>query len=49
MKLINLPSLFLFSGADPISKDEANYEQWLLQARGVLSCHTEEAVQSGII
>ena len=34
VKLINLPSLPLFSGVDPTPKDEANYEQWLFQARG---------------
>ena len=34
VKLINLASLPLFSGADPTPKDEANYEQWLFQARG---------------
>ena len=49
IKLINPPSLPLFSGADPTPKDEANYEQWLFQARGALNFHTEEAVQSGII
>ena len=32
IKLINPPSLPLFSGADPTPKDEANYEQWLFQA-----------------
>ena len=45
VKLINLPRLPLFSGADPTPKDEANYEQWLLQAGGALNSHTEEAVQ----
>ena len=45
MKLINPPSLPLFLGADPTPKDEANYEQWLFQAQGVLNSHTEEAVQ----
>ena len=34
VKLINLPRLPLFSWADPPPKDEANYEQWLYQARG---------------
>ena len=34
IKLINPPSLPLFSGADPTLKDEANYEQWLFQSRG---------------
>ena len=34
VKLINLPNLPLFSGADPTPKDEANYEQWLFQAKG---------------
>ena len=43
------PSLLLFSGADPTPKDEANYEQWLFQARGAFNSHIEEAVQSGII
>ena len=39
VKLINLPSLPLFSGADPTPKDEANYGQWLFQARGTeFSC-----------
>ena len=28
IKLINSPSIPLFSGATPTSKDEANYEQW---------------------
>ena len=34
VKLINPPSLPFFPGADPSPRDEANYEQWLLQARG---------------
>ena len=29
VKLITLPSLPLFMGADPTPRDEANYEQWL--------------------
>ena len=33
VKLINLPSLPSFSGADPTPKDEAIYEQWLFQGR----------------
>ena len=44
VKQVNPPSLPLFSGADPTPKDEANYEQWLFQARGALNSHTEEAV-----
>ena len=35
IKLINPPSLPLFSGVDPTPKDEANYKQWLFQARGI--------------
>ena len=34
IKLINLSSLPLFSGADPTPKDKAKYEQWLFQAWG---------------
>ena len=49
IKLINPPRLPLYSGADPTPKVEANYEQWLFQARGPLNSLTEEAVQSGII
>ena len=49
IKLINPPSLPLFSGADPTPKDEVNYEQWLFQARGTLNSHTEEAVQSEML
>ena len=44
VKLINPPSLSLFSGADPTPKHEASYEQWLFQARGALNSHTEEEV-----
>ena len=43
IRLINPPSLPLFSGADPTPRDEAYYEQWLFQARGALNFHTEEA------
>ena len=39
IKMINPPSL---SGADPTPKDEANYEQWLFQAKGALNSHTEK-------
>ena len=49
VKLINLPSLPLFSGADPTPKDEAYYEQWLCQAKGALNSHTEETVWPGTI
>ena len=34
IKLVNLPSLPLFCGADPTPKYEANYKQWLIQSRG---------------
>ena len=32
IKLINQPSIPLFSGVDPTPKDEANYEQWVFKA-----------------
>ena len=44
IKLINPPSLPLFSGVDTTPKDKANYKHWLFYARKALNSHKEEAV-----
>ena len=48
--LINTPPRFpLFSGGDPVPKEEASYAQWVFQVRGALTAYTITAVRTGMI
>ena len=46
MKPLDLP---LFSGIEPVPKDEGSFDQWMFQVQGVLDSHSKEAVRSSII
>ena len=48
-KFTQPPKLPAFSGGEPIPKDEANFQQWRFQVRGVLSAYSPEAVKTSII
>ena len=48
-KSIKPPILPPFSGADPVSKDEASCEQWVWQAKEALKSYTVGAVRIAIV
>ena len=43
------PDLPLFSGVEPVPKDEGSFDQWLFQVQGAMDCHCKEAVKSAIV
>ena len=43
------PALPVFSGSDPVPRDEGNFEQWFFQVQGYLATHTERAMRSAIV
>ena len=47
--LVMAPGLPLFSGTEPIPRDEGSYEQWKFQVRGMNSSCPEAAVRSALI
>ena len=48
-KLTKPPDLPLFSGVEPVPKDEGSFDQWMFQVQGALDSHSEEAVRSAIV
>ena len=39
----------IFSGSDPLPKDEASYDQWVFQGRGAMIFHSVATVKSGTV
>ena len=48
-KLMKPPDLPLFSGVEPIPKEEGSFDQWLFQVQGAMDSHCEEVVSSAIV
>ena len=40
-KLMKPPDLSLFSGVEPVPKDEGSFDQWLFQVQGALDSYCE--------
>ena len=49
MKISKLPQICIFSGQEPVPKEEGNYDQWEFQVRGAIATHTENSVGAAII
>ena len=49
MKISKSPQICIFSGQEPVPKEEGNYDQWEFQVRGVIATHTENSVRAAII
>ena len=49
MKISKPPQICIFSGLEPVPKDEGNYDQWEFQVRGVIATHTENSVRAAIV
>ena len=47
--LVMAPGLPLFSGTEPVPREEGNYRQWKFQVRGMRSSCPEYAVRSALI
>ena len=48
-KIEKPPQICIFSGSDPIPKDEGSYEQWEFQVRGAMATHTKNSVCAAIV
>ena len=48
-KIEKPPKICIFSGSDPIPKDEGSYEQWEFQVRGAMATHTKNSVHAAIV
>ena len=48
-KLMKPPDPALFSGVEPLPKDEGSFDQWLFQVREAMESHCKEAVRSVIL
>ena len=49
MKISKPPQICIFSGQEPVPKDEGNYNQWEFQVRGAIATHTKNSVRAAII
>ena len=48
-KISKPPQIFVFSGNDPVPKDEGNVDQWEFQVWGTLATHTENSIQAATV
>ena len=44
MKISKPPQICIFSGQEPVPKDEGNYDQWEFQVRGAIATHRENSI-----
>ena len=49
MKISKPLQICIFSGQEPVPKDEGNYDQWEFQVRGAIATHTENSVRAAIV
>ena len=49
LKISKPPQICIFSGQEPMPKDEGNYDQWEFQVRGAITTHTKNSVRAAII
>ena len=49
MKISKPPQICIFSGLEPVPKDEGNYDQWEFQVRGVIATHTKNSMRTAIV
>ena len=49
MKISKPLQICIFSGQEPVLKDEGNYDKWEFQVRGVIATHTKNSVRTAIV
>ena len=49
MKISKPPQICIFSGQEPVQKEEGNYNQWEFQVRGAIATHTENSMRAAIV
>ena len=49
MKISKPPQICIFSGQEPVPKEEGNYDQWEFQVRHAIATHTENSVRATIV
>ena len=48
-KLMKPPDLPLFSGAEPVPREEGSFDQWMFQVQGALNSCSKEAIRSATV
>ena len=48
-KIKKPPQICIFSGSNPIPKEEGSYEQWKFQVRRAMATHTKNSVHAAIV
>ena len=49
MKISKPPQICIFSGQEPVPKDEGNYDQWEFQVRCAIATHRENSMRAAIL
>ena len=49
MRISKPPQICIFSGQEPVPKEEGNYNQWEFQVRGVMAMHTKNSMRAAIV
>ena len=49
MRISKPPQICIFSGQEPVLKEEGNYDQWEFQVRGAMATHTKNSVRAAIV
>ena len=49
MRISKPPQICIFSGQEPVLKEEGNYDQWEFQVRGAMAMHTENSMRAAIV
>ena len=49
MKISKPPQICIFSGQEPVPKEEGNYDQWEFQVRSAIATHTENSMRAAIV
>ena len=49
MRISKPLQICIFSGQEPVPKEERNYNQWEFQVRGVMAMHTKNSVRAAIV
>ena len=49
MRISKPPQICIFSGQEPVPKDEGNYDQWEFRVRGAIATHTKNSMRVAIV
>ena len=49
MRISKPSQICIFSGQEPVPKEEGNYDQWEFQVRGAMATHTKNSMRAAIV